>query len=130
MMSLEEAKKDFIRMGKELEKFHRENECCAQCYKWLPKNYKWLKYRTGANLCSEECYKKFDEQVKEYQKSAKEMEEKIKRIEYEHRHSLKPFFQYLTVPVYGLRKDMEKFEKEIPNLLKKYNLGGDQDETR
>lgn len=108
----------------EMEKFHRENKQCKQCFKWLPKDYEWLEYPTGAKLCSEGCYKKFDAQVKEHQKSAKEMEEKLERIKYEHTHSLRPYFQFLTFPVYGLRKDIEKFQRELPKILKKSNLGG------
>lgn len=48
----------------EIERFHRENEQCRQCFKWLPKNHKWMEHSTGAKLCGEECYKEFDEHIK------------------------------------------------------------------
>jgi predicted phage-related endonuclease len=103
------------------ERFHAEFKQCANCYRWLPKNHKWLRY-ANTEVCSEQCYQELDRRVKDFQRRRRELEEKLERWKYEREHNVTPFIDVITITVKGLKRDIDRFKRDLPEILRRYNL--------
>ena len=94
-----------------------EHNSCLICFRTIPKT---------AVVCSEECKEKLIEErrknIKLRELREKETKERNKKIRWEVEHNLRKRLYISQIMVRGLKKDWERFVKNLPKIMKEYNL--------
>jgi len=90
-----------------------EHNSCVICFRTIPK---------GATVCSEACKEQLIKQRKYHQEVMRKQQEWFEKLKYEIEQNIRPTTKTVTVTVTGLKKDIEKFEDDIRQIAKTYNL--------
>jgi len=94
-----------------------EHNSCLICFRTIPK---------VAMVCSEECKDKLIEErkknVERRELLEKKNHERNKKIRWEVEHNLRKRIWISQILTRGLKKDWERFQKDLPKIMKEYNL--------
>ena len=98
---------------------------CSLCFEKLDNGYIEKKYsfaEFGFHRYHKECLNGMEKKAKTYRKNLEKQKKLAEKIRKEVEQNKRPRIWFISFAGYGLKKDYEQFIKDIPKIIKEYNL--------
>lgn len=107
--------KEFAEVSQQLKPYR-----CPGCYKIVyATNDHVMRHGVRTHrLCNE----KIEREAKQARERLEEQKRRVKQINYEVEHNLRPISKTIAITVRGLQRDIENFDKSLDQIVKDHNL--------